>query len=162
MSCRFVFLPYRKRLLCTVPSKPGDSVSAPNSSVVLDKDNAAPVYYKPKGTGKGYALVPGQKGELLANYPLFEDSINKATIPWNNYNGLTSEERNIYMKHLDAVQKRKMTYEDPKTKLSVFTISHHLMKGECCGNGCRHCPYGMVNATEEIKKSKVWNGSYFV
>ena len=24
----------------------------------------------------------------------------------------------------------------------VFTEWFHLKKGKCCGNGCRHCPYG--------------------
>ncbi len=24
---------------------------------------------------------------------------------------------------------------------TVFTEWHHLKRGECCGNGCRHCPY---------------------
>jgi hypothetical protein len=23
----------------------------------------------------------------------------------------------------------------------VFTAAHHLKRGTCCGNGCRHCPY---------------------
>ncbi len=22
-----------------------------------------------------------------------------------------------------------------------FTAFHHLKRGKCCGNGCRHCPY---------------------
>ncbi|MFM2082164.1 MAG: hypothetical protein RL380_855 [Verrucomicrobiota bacterium] len=25
--------------------------------------------------------------------------------------------------------------------LTVFTEAHHLRRGYCCGNGCRHCPY---------------------
>lgn len=25
--------------------------------------------------------------------------------------------------------------------LLVFTASHHLKRGSCCGSGCRHCPY---------------------
>jgi hypothetical protein len=25
--------------------------------------------------------------------------------------------------------------------LMVFTEAHHLRRGHCCGNGCRHCPY---------------------
>jgi len=25
--------------------------------------------------------------------------------------------------------------------LLVFTAAHHLRRGYCCGNGCRHCPY---------------------
>ncbi len=23
----------------------------------------------------------------------------------------------------------------------VFTAQYHLRKGQCCGSGCRHCPY---------------------
>ena len=25
----------------------------------------------------------------------------------------------------------------------VFTAAYHLKRGYCCGNGCKHCPYGM-------------------
>lgn len=24
----------------------------------------------------------------------------------------------------------------------VFTAQYHLKRGYCCGNNCRHCPYG--------------------
>ncbi|MBD2700920.1 hypothetical protein IC229_09745 [Spirosoma sp. BT702] len=24
----------------------------------------------------------------------------------------------------------------------VFTATYHLKRGNCCQNGCRHCPYG--------------------
>ncbi|MDR3607114.1 MAG: DUF5522 domain-containing protein [Oligoflexia bacterium] len=24
----------------------------------------------------------------------------------------------------------------------VFTEAYHLKRGYCCGNGCKHCPYG--------------------
>jgi hypothetical protein len=24
----------------------------------------------------------------------------------------------------------------------VFTEVYHMLRGSCCGNGCRHCPYG--------------------
>ncbi|EAY31109.1 DUF5522 domain-containing protein [Microscilla marina] len=24
----------------------------------------------------------------------------------------------------------------------VFTAKYHLVRGYCCKNGCRHCPYG--------------------
>jgi len=23
----------------------------------------------------------------------------------------------------------------------IFTEEFHLRRGQCCGNGCRHCPY---------------------
>jgi hypothetical protein len=28
----------------------------------------------------------------------------------------------------------------------VFTRQYHLRRGYCCGNGCRHCPYGNAPA----------------
>jgi hypothetical protein len=30
----------------------------------------------------------------------------------------------------------------------VLTEKYHLQKGFCCGNGCRHCPYGYQNVSE--------------
>jgi hypothetical protein len=27
----------------------------------------------------------------------------------------------------------------------VLTVKYHLERGSCCGNGCRHCPYGYIN-----------------
>ena len=39
----------------------------------------------------------------------------------------------------------KTTPEQPdyylENGLLVFTASHHLKRGYCCGSGCRHCPY---------------------
>ncbi|WP_073094195.1 DUF5522 domain-containing protein [Cyclobacterium lianum] len=32
-------------------------------------------------------------------------------------------------------------YEGP---LIVFTETYHLLRGYCCGSGCRHCPYRKV------------------
>lgn len=29
--------------------------------------------------------------------------------------------------------------------LMVLSSWFHLKRGECCGNACRHCPYGHVN-----------------
>jgi hypothetical protein len=30
----------------------------------------------------------------------------------------------------------------------VFTKKYLLSRGECCGNGCRHCPYDYINVAE--------------
>ena len=27
----------------------------------------------------------------------------------------------------------------------VLTAKYHLERGNCCGNGCRHCPYDHIN-----------------
>ena len=33
-------------------------------------------------------------------------------------------------------------YYMDKNGLLVFTAKYLLERGFCCGNGCRHCPYG--------------------
>lgn len=44
--------------------------------------------------------------------------------------------------HNQAVQAKSKTYIDPATGFTVFTEYAHLKRGKCCGNICRHCPYG--------------------
>ena len=31
----------------------------------------------------------------------------------------------------------------------VLTKKYHLQKGNCCGNGCKHCPYFYCNVPPE-------------
>jgi hypothetical protein len=38
-------------------------------------------------------------------------------------------------------------YLDEESNM-VFTSKYLLKKGECCGNGCRHCPYNYINVAE--------------
>ena len=33
-----------------------------------------------------------------------------------------------------------------------FTEKHHLKRGYCCKNGCRHCPYSFDKKTGTNKK----------
>ena len=47
--------------------------------------------------------------------------------------------------HRHAMMNRRTTYIDPVTDFTVFTELAHLKRGVCCGNICRHCPYGHVN-----------------
>jgi hypothetical protein len=32
--------------------------------------------------------------------------------------------------------------------LMVLTEKYHLDRGYCCGNGCRHCPFGYERVSE--------------
>ncbi|WKX95647.1 hypothetical protein Q1695_012254 [Nippostrongylus brasiliensis] len=154
-----------RRHLCTVVAgtKSDIVVSTSKGDIRLVKEEAAPHYYKPKGEGEtGFALVPWKNGEQIANYVLFEASMNKCKVPWNDYNRLTKDERTIYMAHLKAVEERKLSYKDPFTGYVVFTVSQHLHRGSCCGNGCRHCPYSHEKCTDLVKKKLKWNGAYYV
>ena len=43
--------------------------------------------------------------------------------------------------HQRAVELGRPTYVDPDTGYSVLTAERLRAVGECCGCGCRHCPY---------------------
>lgn len=44
------------------------------------------------------------------------------------------------------------SYEDPATGFTVFTELFHLQRGKCCGNMCRHCPYGWENVSRSEER----------
>jgi hypothetical protein len=47
----------------------------------------------------------------------------------------------IIAAHEAAVRRGDPTYRDPRTGFVVLTVAAHLARGECCHNGCRHCPW---------------------
>lgn len=36
--------------------------------------------------------------------------------------------------------------------LMVLTEKYHLKRGQCCGNGCKHCPFDYVNVDDNRRK----------
>lgn len=43
--------------------------------------------------------------------------------------------------HDRAVARGEDYYFDPRTGLLVMTAPALRARGECCGSGCRHCPF---------------------
>ena len=43
--------------------------------------------------------------------------------------------------HKLAISQGARRYIDPATGYSVMTEIAHLIRGSCCGSGCRHCPF---------------------
>ncbi|MDO9485375.1 MAG: DUF5522 domain-containing protein [Actinomycetota bacterium] len=43
--------------------------------------------------------------------------------------------------HTSAMERGEAGYLDPGTGLFVITAATHVERGQCCTNGCRHCPY---------------------
>jgi len=35
----------------------------------------------------------------------------------------------------------------------VLTALYHLKRGHCCGNGCKHCPFGYENVPSPKKEA---------
>jgi hypothetical protein len=46
--------------------------------------------------------------------------------------------------HAAAIAAGQAGYTDPHSGLFVLTSAYLLDRGTCCGNRCRHCPYGGV------------------
>ena len=38
----------------------------------------------------------------------------------------------------------------------VFTSKYHIDRGDCCGSGCRHCPYIPTNIKGNTKLDLLW------
>lgn len=51
--------------------------------------------------------------------------------------------------HRAAVAADEPFYDDPRTGFAVKTAVHHNARGFCCGNACRHCPFGWANVDED-------------
>jgi hypothetical protein len=47
----------------------------------------------------------------------------------------------ILAAHAAAMAAGDLGYLDPVSGLFVLTAAHHLERGSCCDQGCRHCPY---------------------
>ena len=54
---------------------------------------------------------------------------------------MTTGDVAIQAAHDRAVAAGEAGYVDPVTGYFVFTAAELLARGECCGSGCRHCPY---------------------
>ena len=60
----------------------------------------------------------------------------------------------IERRHTEAINTGKMFYSDPLSGNTVMTSTAHSARKKCCGNQCRHCPYGHVNVGIHHRCSK--------
>ncbi len=54
--------------------------------------------------------------------------------------------------HEKALRDRRDSYIDPDTGRQVMTEQYLWERGCCCGSGCRHCPYLLINVKENEKE----------
>ncbi|PVE43847.1 DUF5522 domain-containing protein [Limnohabitans planktonicus] len=54
----------------------------------------------------------------------------------------------VHTLHRLACEQGADTYCDPATGYRVFTEHALFKKGDCCGNACRHCPYGHIKVSK--------------
>jgi len=48
-----------------------------------------------------------------------------------------------------ASREKKNMYEDPETGYKVFSTHGLMQRKDCCGCGCRHCPFGHVEVSSQ-------------
>ena len=56
-----------------------------------------------------------------------------------NYNLLSPLEKEIHLKHKEAIEDLKWTYLDPISGKKASTRFKHYCRNKCCGSACRHC-----------------------
>lgn len=56
--------------------------------------------------------------------------------------------------HSVACKEGRDTYIDPNTGYQVLTALALKKQGKCCGNSCRHCPYGHINVRSPKKSDQ--------
>lgn len=54
-----------------------------------------------------------------------------------------------HFRHIASLRKGQTQYIDPVTGYTVFNEYFHVLRGRCCGNICRHCPYDYVGVISE-------------
>jgi len=101
-----------------------------------DQDNAIPVDFPWK------RLLPSQ-------VPASDFSLPKPP-PARN---VKSMEVQIEEAHQAACDAQESFYKDPKTGLMVMTEFYIKKRSVCCGNVCRHCPYGHMNVKDSSRRS---------
>eukprot|EP00123_Amoebidium_parasiticum_P021236 comp6383_c0_seq1/m.2185 comp6383_c0_seq1/g.2185 ORF comp6383_c0_seq1/g.2185 comp6383_c0_seq1/m.2185 type:complete len:125 (-) comp6383_c0_seq1:352-726(-) len=85
---------------------------------------------------------PPKRGAEALLKSSVEDEDESATGVWVNGRLLSNE---IVALHAQAVKAGEPAYIDPLTGFFVLTSEYLRKKGPCCGNACRHCPYGHSN-----------------
>ena len=56
---------------------------------------------------------------------------------------------------LEASKQQQRTYIDPQSGYRVFTTYGLLQRKNCCGCGCRHCPFGHREVSDEYRQKSV-------
>ncbi|RHY20404.1 hypothetical protein DYB32_010035 [Aphanomyces invadans] len=79
---------------------------------------------------------------------------------------MSAIEAAIFAAHAAACAANEARYNDPATGYGVFTAKYLMDRQACCGNRCRHCPYGHANVPLEqlhlIKTKNTLTSSVFL
>ena len=69
-------------------------------------------------------------------------------------------EPTIWELHDAACERGDFTYQDPETGYVVFTRLGLLQREQCCGAGCRHCPFGHERVKLGSRAAKIQQAAW--
>lgn len=78
----------------------------------------------------------------------------EADAPFRMTNAVAAGKRtsmSIDQLHQEACARGEASYIDPSNGYRVFTALSLEQRGDCCGCGCRHCPYGHEQVNPETR-----------
>lgn len=116
-----------------------DDTASPSSFVMEEK-------YK-----KDFACEKSRLSDLKVKALSFLPSVDETV--------LDEQKGQIHNAHVQALKHGEMFYKDPVTGYSVMTRLAHLSRGECCGNACRHCPFGQTACPQELRRK--FNSAFY-
>lgn len=99
------------------------------------------VLHDPEGEWTDHSAVP------FVKYDVSSVASSKSTT-----NGKSAELLEIEELHRVACANKQATYIDPATGYTVMTAYILKERQVCCGNGCRHCPYGHANVKDPSRR----------
>ncbi|GMF36398.1 unnamed protein product [Phytophthora lilii] len=80
----------------------------------------------------------------------------------SNDKNMSAEMLEIEELHRAACANKQAMYTDPATGYSVMTAYILKERQVCCGNGCRHCPYGHANVKDSSRRKNTLAGCVFL
>lgn len=96
------------------------------------------------GRANGVQVAARQQERWAAERPLSENDLPLGDRERAAKSPLPLAMAKALHRHAVQMAPPRDTYIDPDSGYSVFTQAY-LKRRPCCGNGCRHCPWGHVN-----------------
>lgn len=116
----------------------------PTRRLLLALEWLVSVLHDPQGEWKANSTFPYKE---FAFEPTKEAPAASST--------LSPELLEIEELHKAACLKKEAMYKDPATGYSVLTAHFLKERQVCCGNCCRHCPYGHANVKDASRRKNL-------
>ena len=95
------------------------------------------------------AVAGGSKVTSRDMFQLAQRPLQVGDLPREAVEGKSARQL-IGILHAAAVERRLDMYVDPLSGYPAFS-KLYLQRRECCGNKCRHCPWGHRNVPAEVE-----------